>query len=223
MSGLASFAFSLWEHSRQKKLESRAFFIVGFICLIIAFDQAWQDEHRNSEILIAEKTALVQERNFWKDQSYQKDATLRSRDDLLAKNYTALTAEQSAASQTQPSLAQLSGKILEINKPEKQIFSIRRTDFDAPALAQARHQSLVLVMTNLPAPANLIMDCESPFDVLDALIIEGGPKYPNSTKRISLNSWAVMIPSPEVTAKSPLLIFIGYNADHLGACKLIAR
>jgi hypothetical protein len=118
MSGLASFAFSFWEHARQKKLESRVFFIVGFLCLIVAFDQAWQDEHRNSQILIAEKASAVSEKDFWKDQSYQKDHDLRSRDDVIAKSSAALIGEQSTENQTQTVLAQLANKIIDINKPE---------------------------------------------------------------------------------------------------------
>src|SRR6267154_4801759 len=45
MSGVASFVFSLIERIRKKKLSSRIFFAVGILCLIIAFYQAWEDEH----------------------------------------------------------------------------------------------------------------------------------------------------------------------------------
>ena len=103
MSGVASFLLSMWEHTRQKKIESRIFFAVGVICLIVAFDQAWQDEHRNSQILIAEKAQLTSETAFWKGQSYDKDASLRSRNQLLTQNFGVL-------GQTQSSLAELSNR-----------------------------------------------------------------------------------------------------------------
>src|ERR1700683_3263719 len=93
MSGIASFAFSMWEHSRNKKIESRAFFIVGVLCLIIAFDQAWQDEHRNAETLTGERAVAIEEREFWKTQFYTTNSTLQTRDNLLAQNYGALTKE----------------------------------------------------------------------------------------------------------------------------------
>jgi len=110
MSGIASFVFATIEHVRNKKIESRAFFGVGVLCLIVAFDQAWQDEHNNVKVLIAEKSALWQERDFWKDQSYQKDASLRARDELLGRNYSVLA-------DTQSSLATLSNRLLDVAKP----------------------------------------------------------------------------------------------------------
>jgi hypothetical protein len=110
MSGIASFLMSAWEQSRNKKIESRAFFIIGVICLVIAFDQAWQDEHRNSEILTAEKSVLSSESSFWKGQSYSKDEALRSRDQLLGQNYAVLAANQL-------SLSELSNRLLDITGP----------------------------------------------------------------------------------------------------------
>src|SRR5260370_42080082 len=94
MSGIASFMFSMYEHVKGKRLESRAFFVVGVLCLVIAFDQAWQDEHNNIKVLIGEKSTLWQERDFWKSQSYDKDASLRTRDSLLLKSGTTLADTQ---------------------------------------------------------------------------------------------------------------------------------
>jgi len=38
MSGVASFAFAMWEHTRKRVIESRVFFIVGALCLVVAFE-----------------------------------------------------------------------------------------------------------------------------------------------------------------------------------------
>ena len=111
MSGIASFIMATWEHAKGRRIESRVFFVVGFLFLIVAFDQAWQDEHRNSQILQAEKSTQSSEAGFWKQQSYEKDASLRSRDELLSKNFSVL-------SDTQTSLATLSNHMLDITKPE---------------------------------------------------------------------------------------------------------
>lgn len=115
MSSLVSFGISVYEAFKGKKFETWAFFAIGTLCLIIAFDQAWQDEHRNSEILKAEKSAAASERDFWKAQSYDKDSALRQRDSLLASNYTALIGEQATANKSQGSLADLSKKVAELN------------------------------------------------------------------------------------------------------------
>jgi hypothetical protein len=130
MSGVVSFAVSIVEAVRNKKFETWAFFVLGALSLFVAFDQAWQDEHRNSQELIAEKAAAVSERNFWKDQSYRKDDALRSRDELLAQNYGALIGQQTTSNKSQQSLAQLSNKIVELNagcyRPDRRLTDQQR-------------------------------------------------------------------------------------------------
>jgi len=117
MSGLVSFIFSLWEHARRQKIEAWAFFAVGCLCLIIAFDQAWQDEHRNSQILMAEKSAAIEGKNFWESQSYEKDSSLRTRDELLTKNYGVLAQTQSSFSQLSANWLTQFGKLSQV-QPE---------------------------------------------------------------------------------------------------------
>ncbi len=222
MSGVASFIMATVEHARQKKIESRMFFIVGVICLIVAFDQAWQDEHRNSQVLIVEKSAIYSERDFWKQQNYEKDAALRSRDQLLGQNFTALTETQKSASATQSSLAELSNKILDLNS-QKQRFTARRIDQFLEGVLVNKHYSLFLVMTNLPAYEDIIVKCEQSFQIIDAQIIEGGPRFPNIITRLSPDQWRVKIPSPQVTNVHPLIITAGYDVDSPGACSVEFR
>jgi hypothetical protein len=208
MSGVASFLFATWEHAKKKKLEARIFFIVGMFCLIIAFDQAWQDEHGNVKVLVGEKAALWQERDFWKIQTYDKDAALRSRDQLLAQNYTALIGEQTTANGSQQSLAQLSNKILDISKPEPQEFSMRTDAVEYPPISQGQRVSEFVMTTNKPITANIVFSCDHAIPYLSAHIAGGGPHFPNSVERIYDNSWGIHIPSPMVTPQSPLIIVV---------------
>jgi hypothetical protein len=218
MSGVASFVFAIIEHARNKKIETWAFCIVGTLCLIIGFDQAWQDEHNNVKVLIGEKSALVQERDFWKEQSYAKDAMLQSRDQLLAQNYTALIGEQTTANKSQTSLAQLSGKILNLDKPVKQKFTIGKNGWEPPT-KQWSHIGQYIVMSNLPIRANISVKCDIPFTIIDASIVDGGPHFPNSIVQFDAYSWRINIPSPLITAETPLIITIGFEPDQLGKGK----
>jgi hypothetical protein len=59
MSGIASFIIAGIEAFRQKPLVARCFWIAGGVCLLVAFDQAWQDEHRNALAAIADKAAVT--------------------------------------------------------------------------------------------------------------------------------------------------------------------
>jgi len=155
MSGLASFAFGFYEHLQQRKIASRVFFAVGSVLLIVAFDQAWQDEHWDVEVLIGEKSTLWQERDFWKEQSYQKDSTVRQMNGLLDKTYGVLF-------DTQQSMTKLSDKILDLNKPEPQQYSVRADHVDFPTVSAGQNSVEIIVSTNKPHQADFTMTCQEP-------------------------------------------------------------
>ena len=101
----------LWEKVFKRALHLKTVLVVAGFCLFLSCFQAWVDEHHNSEQLIRDKAQLSAEREFWRGQSNAKDDLLRSRDDLLAANFSIL-------GNTQQSLANLSNRVLEIAKPE---------------------------------------------------------------------------------------------------------
>jgi hypothetical protein len=161
MSGFVSFGIAVYEAFKGKEFEGWAFFAIGAICLIVAFDQAWQDEHRNAEILIAQRAAAEVGQNFWKDQSYQKDGSLRARDELLTQNYGVLA-------ETQSSLAALSNKLVDVVKPEPS-----RIDVQWTPLGQERDKDNAVISrtiafiarTNKPIPeVRHKIKCPFPFE-----------------------------------------------------------
>jgi len=102
--------------------------------------------------------------------------------------------------------------------PVSQKFNISRSDWDISWEDAWKHHTQFIITTNLPAQGSLILDCARSFTVVDALIVGGGPRFPGSTYRISPHQWSVRIPSPQVTAKNPMLITLGYDAEQLGIC-----
>src|SRR5258708_2590141 len=56
MSGIVSFILAIAQEVRKKPHASLAFWIIGAICLLTAFDQAWRDEHHNTQVLIDQKS-----------------------------------------------------------------------------------------------------------------------------------------------------------------------
>jgi hypothetical protein len=210
MSSIVSFTLGIVELARNRKTEAWIFWAVAALFLMMAFDWAWQDEHRNLQVVIAERKASAVEGNFWKDQSYQKDADLRTRDGLLASNFTVL-------GQTQTSLTTLALKLADLNKREPQRFTIRRQDTDQTAFAKYKNRADFIVMTNISAPGRLTLVCEHAIPFLEAQIIEGGPRFPGVVQRAALNVWMINIPSPQVTPSNPLLVSIGYD-DSIGKC-----
>jgi hypothetical protein len=219
MSGIVSLAIGFYEKTKNA-VASKYLFAIAGICMVVAFDQAWMDEHRNTELLIGQKSVLWQERDFWKQQSYARDDALRSRDQLLAQNYSALIKQQETLNNTQDSMARLADKILDLSKPEPQKFIVRRDESDSEFLARWKRHTQLLIMTNRPAKAHVVVSCEQAMPGLEAHIVEGGPRFPMSVEKEQDNAWLISIPSPEITPQYPMLVNIGYNSDSLGGCRL---
>ena len=86
---------------------------------------------------------------------YQKDASLRTMSELLAKNFTTL-------SNTQQSFAQISGRLLDLAKPEPQ----KTTYWLIGSISQyadknrAAHSVDYIVLTNKPvSPIKMLVTC----------------------------------------------------------------
>ena len=209
MSGIASFVFATIEHVRNKKIESRAFFGVGVLCLIVAFDQAWQDEHNNVKVLIAEKSALWQERDFWKDQSYQKDASLRARDELLGRNYSVLA-------DTQSSLATLSNRLLDVAKPAPLKIDVMRWQIPATYtyanMGKVQFWVVVLIANKTVSPTRGTITCDAPFGALTSTILSHTSTMRSDYEQTSPKSVHVECMYPPWSAQNPL-VFAVYTPE----------
>jgi hypothetical protein len=211
MSSIVSFTLGIVELVRNKKIESWIFFAVGAMFLVVAFDQAWQDEHRNSSVLIAEKSAATSERNFWKDQSYQKDVSLRSRDQLLAQNYAALIGQQDTANKAQDSLTKLSGKILDIGRPSNlkwdslALESPEQVSINPPIL-----RSRWLLLTNKSvSPAEFTFGCSLPIDSSEIKV--AGSVGEVRVTRLDKDEWGAKVMSPAWSPDSPILVITNFS------------
>jgi hypothetical protein len=191
-------------------LEKKLFNTLVIGCLFIACFQAWVDEHHNGTELIREKSNAVGEREFWKAQSYAKDEAIRQRDNLLEQNFTTLSG-------TQQALASVSTKILEITKPEPvKITSMSDViKFDAK-----RNHAQILVFSNKPIPAKVIIACQNEMSSITAHMAGVRIDYPLTTNQAARNIWYVDIPSPLMGPSSPLSLILGYDEDSLGGCQV---
>ena len=177
MSGVISLCIALYQAFAKREIESRVYFIVAGTFFFISCDWVWQDEHRNVETLISDKLGLAKERDFWKTQSYDKDASIRQRDLVISESQTSLT--------------KLADKILDISKPEPQKFSTRADAVEYPVMQLGQRVSEFILTTNKPIEAKLIFRCDHAIPVLNAHIAGGGPHYPNSVKQIYNNAWQI--------------------------------
>lgn len=59
MSGIASVIVATYETIKGRSILARSFWSVALVCLIVACDEAWQDEHRNTQSVIADKSSIT--------------------------------------------------------------------------------------------------------------------------------------------------------------------
>jgi hypothetical protein len=216
MSSIVSFTLGIVEYVRDRKTEGWIFGGIAFLFLLVACDAAWQDEHRNATTLVAEKSTAIQGANFWKDQSYQKDASLRTRDEMLSKNYSALIAEQGTANDTQKSLAQLSGKILEIGKPvsfEWRAMALEGPD-PMPGTPNSKERWLLLANKSV-SPVEFQFSCSRQIVAAETKAV--GSNYEEDTVRLNESGlWGSHVSSPAWGPDAPILIEMTIAEDSSG-------
>lgn len=94
MSGVASFIIATVEAVRKKPLIARWFWVLGGICLLIACDQAWQDEHRNTQVAESEKGAQVALADFCRQDKRVEDALYAGSQGMVASQRETLDRQQ---------------------------------------------------------------------------------------------------------------------------------
>lgn len=215
MSSIVSFTLGIVELVRNKKTESWVFFAVAFLFLIFGFDQAWQDEHRNAEMLKAEKSSTISEREFWKQQSYDKDQTIQQRDQLLAQNYTALIGEQSTANKSHESLSKLANKILDITKPEP--LRIYTAGEDLPFYGGMQpHEMMFLAFPNRILPRiNVMLTCDTKIKTARAHPFGAGTWMGGSEKES--NKFFVNI-NTQWADRQPLVVYMSFEQNLPAQC-----
>ena len=120
MSGIASFLIAVYETAKNRSLTARWFWGIGLVCVLVAADQAWQDEHRNTEKVKSEKSAAVAASNTCAQnaqiaQAYSRglEGSNRSVQDELDHEQGLISSQQSDISQCVISLGKLNPKIRE--------------------------------------------------------------------------------------------------------------
>jgi hypothetical protein len=204
MSGIASFIMSAIQHAKNKQTESRAFLIAGIICLLVAFDQAWQDEHRNSQILIAEKMSLSSEKEFWKAQSYAKDASIRARDEMLSQNFGVLA-------NTQSSLANLSNRLLDTVEPAPKKIDVMNwkvpASYDDGKGGKIQFWVLVVITNKDWTPVKGDLVCDADMTIITDNVLTHGTSFRATSGVLSPRSVHVEFVFPPVSPQHPLMFF----------------
>jgi hypothetical protein len=216
MSGAISLAIALYQAFRSRAIESRTYFIVAGLFIFVACDSVWQDEHRNTQTLITEKAALWSERDFWKQQSYQKDGTLREQGDLLTKNVNALT-------ETQKSYADLSNRLLDVAGPAPSRLNVFRwkvpLTYDFTNTGKVQFWTLVIVSNKVISPVKGTISCAGDFQIIETTLMTKTSSLRAAYDTLSPKTVHVDFVYPPLSSENPLVfwVFAKENAD-IGDC-----
>jgi hypothetical protein len=212
MSGIVSLLICAVEYIRKHKLEGAMFCVLAGLFLICAFDQAWEDEHRNADVLIGEKSALVSELEFWKQQSYQKDDAIHTRDQLLSKNYAALIGEQTTANNTQSSFSRLSEKILEVGKPQP-LRVITQALMEPAGDGPLKVQYFIVLINKSVNPAIMEISCDQDITSGGGAVVGARQALMGTGPVIAKRRFDLSLTSPPWTPLSPVLLDVHYTGS----------
>lgn len=221
--GIGSTVATYMPESLRKRFgldkEKRKFtFAIAGILLYVAVYQAWIDEHHNTEMVVAQRAADQKERDFWKQQSYDKDAAIRTKDSLLEKNISALA-------DTQTAFANLSNKVLDITKP--QALEVNTSTLQIPFEGRRAndnavlHSAVVIAAPNRNLAMRVTIECEHAFIVSYASAIVKTRRaviFPIQTDRLSDKKWKLFTESPLWEPTVPISVLIYSVNDSPGNC-----
>jgi hypothetical protein len=171
--GVAAMGLLLWEKFSEKPVPWRWISPILLGCLFVSCYQAWLDEHRNSEQLIEEKLNISRQLGFWEGQSFAKDDAIRVRDQLLLQGLQTLGSTQQTENQTQQSLTSLSGKILDLTKPQPLEIYTKVMDIDKTSNPQVKAVVVVAETTARIGSFTGKIVCANPFGLQQVSLLQG--------------------------------------------------
>ena len=189
MSGLASVAIATWEKIKKRPISSGIFLAIGCLCLLFASDQAWQDEHRNDQTLIAEKSSEISAKNSCLQDARVEEAYKRDLEGEVGSQRQTIDSERNMNAKQQAdvntcvvSLGKLNPKIREVVT----VIAIPLYTFDPDTRrlvgqysAHKLYASELLITTNeVKSRFHGKLRCDNSFIPL------GGPQLPRSSQTI---------------------------------------
>lgn len=147
---------------------------------------------------------------FWKQQSYEKDASLRSRDQLLGQNYSALIGEQSTANDSQSALAKLSDKILDIGRPLK-LNVVTQPLMEPPGDGPIEVRYFIVLTNKTVNPAFMNVSCDQDITAGEGAVVGTTQTLMGIGPVVGKRRFNLSITSPPWGPLSPVLLDVHYS------------
>ncbi len=228
MSGIASFCIALWQAYKKHPLPERIFWFVGIICLLVAFDSAWQDEHRNARVVISEKasevglkTSCLADKRIDALTNQFLQLQLNSQSGTLSKTQADLTGQQQnlnkAQSLTNSCLIILGKK--SAPPPLQLRLHLVEAEEKAPIRGVERETVIIADTNRILVTTRLLLECNKPFEVLNSGTLTDRSMTlhaPQGNPRPTPFSLVINVVSPSFTPDNRLIAVLKYVPDKDG-------
>ncbi len=203
-----------WVEARimKDRFSLKHLWVTGALLLLVAFYQAWVEEHRIVEQLENDKRAVASEKDFWKGQSFQKDASLRIRDEMLSGNFSVLA-------DTQKSLTTLSEKVLDISKPEPLRILTSGEDLPYYGGSQPREAIFLAFPNKVVGAVNAEVTCDKRIKAARAHMF-GHRAWTGYSLEVEGNKVFIRIGSPAWTPTQPLVVYMAFEKELFKECSI---
>jgi hypothetical protein len=188
MSGIASVIVATYENIRNKPILARWFWVVALVCLAAACDGAWQDEHRNTETVKAEKSAQAGLANSCINDARVEHAYMEGLQGLNASQRQTIDKQQQANDVQQRDVASCVVSLGKMNPKVREeivvvpisLFTMDKTGKLVSKIGLLKvYVSLLVITTNEVQPRfHGTLRCENPFTALNA------PQLPDTSQTV---------------------------------------
>jgi hypothetical protein len=160
--GIAMVAFGLWEKYKHKETAKWMFWGFAVLLLLVAFYQAWLDEHHNTAVVIAEKATAVGDWGTCNGDLKAETEKNKLLDRQNIQQQTTINSQQSSLNSQQDSVNKCIVQLGSAIKPERLKTEawlvgtvIEKTDRQSPFFG-----SWVVLTNKTVTPIRLLVTCD---------------------------------------------------------------
>jgi hypothetical protein len=165
MSGIASVLITFWERIKSRPVARRAFLVIAGLCLLLAFDQAWRDEHKNAQILTDQKAEAWGKYNSCDKERAVLDAVWKASTANAANQHTVLLRQQDTFNQCVLSLTKQNIQ----EKTKFEVITWNTEQFVTLRDAGMKRAWIVVIIPNKAVPNPIgTLTCDTEFVVADS-------------------------------------------------------
>ena len=189
-------AFGLFEKFRHKETAKWLFWGLATVLLLVAFYQAWSDEHRNSQVLIDEKADIRGKLASCTGDLRASDGVRQLLEAQTRSQQLTINAQQSTTNTCVVTLA----KTAIGEPPNVYVWTVGIGIIKRPVVTE------MVLVTNRRETFRGNLECTEPFNVFDWTMTGTGVRMGVGTQKISARQYHLETTSPLWEPHDPIVV-----------------